>query len=65
MVGLKSLESENIEEAKWKQKDDRGICSWEEVLNSCKSGSEAPEDLAISTLYNKLHEAGPSYATPE
>ena len=30
MVGLKPWESENIEEAKWKQKDDRGICSWQE-----------------------------------
>ena len=35
------------------------------VLKSSKSGSEAPEDLAISTLYNKLHEASPSYETPE
>ena len=35
------------------------------VIKSCKSGSEAPEDLAISTLYSKLHEASPSYETPE
>ena len=35
------------------------------VAKSYKSGSEAPEDLAISTLYNRLHEASPSYETPE
>ena len=35
------------------------------VLVSCKRDSEAPEDLAISTLYSRLHEASPSYETPE